>query len=161
METKKFKGVWLGLLAVTALGLVGCNDNKKEQTDESNAKVSSSIGSIIDSKTTDLAEVELVNDEMQWRYYDGDEDPNAGTWYEGWNKRNGWAYPEGWLDWGTIPINFSEEDWSTYGGTVFSTDPETDGQVLETTADGKTKSTYFLRHTFPLTQKQVENIYAL
>lgn len=160
METKKFKGIWLGILAMTALGLVGCNDNEKEPTDESNAKVSSSISSSIDSKTTDLAEVELVNDEMKWRYYDGDEDPNAGTWYEGWNKRNGWAYPEGWLDWGTIPMNFSEEDWSTYEGTIFSTDPETDGQVLET-KDGKAKSTYFLRHTFRLTQKQVENIYAL
>ncbi|MDN6672024.1 MAG: fibronectin type III domain-containing protein [Staphylococcus equorum] len=108
-----------------------------------------------------MEKVDLVNDDMKWRYFDGDEDPNADTWYEEWNKLNGWAYPEGWLDWGVIPMRFTEEDWAIFKGTKFSTSEDTTGQVLAKTDGNQAKSTYFFRHTFTLTEEQANNVYAI
>ncbi len=156
MKNKKIRGLSIALGSFVALSLAAC-DNTNETTDSDTTQVVS----MIDKGTTSLELTDLANEEMEWRFYDGDDDPNAGTWYEGWNKRNGWAYPEGWLDWGTVPMEFTEAEWPTYKGTLFSTDKETKGQVLETNADAKAKSTYFFRHTFTLTQQQAESIYAL
>ncbi|GAA0313352.1 hypothetical protein GCM10008931_01210 [Oceanobacillus oncorhynchi subsp. oncorhynchi] len=173
MKNKKLILFLISLLAIAAV-LGACTNpssddaetDSPEETEaaentETTNKSTNSLESLFDTDITNLETVNVVDEDMEWRYYDDDKDPNAGTWYEGWNKRNGWAYPEGWLDWGTIPMEFTEEDWPTYEGTVFSTSPETDGQVLATTEDGKAKSTYFLRHTFTLTQEQAESIYAL
>ncbi|CEI82013.1 MULTISPECIES: purple acid phosphatase family protein [Oceanobacillus] len=173
MKNKKLILFLIGLLAIAAV-LGACTNpssddaetDSPEETEaaektETTNKSATSLESLFDTDITSLETVNVVDEDMEWRYYDDDKDPNAGTWYEGWNKRNGWAYPEGWLDWGTIPMEFTEEDWPTYEGTVFSTSPETDGQVLATTEDSKAKSTYFLRHTFTLTQEQAESIYAL
>ncbi|MDF9838332.1 MULTISPECIES: metallophosphoesterase [unclassified Breznakia] len=121
----------------------------------------SAATSIVDVNTKKLDKFDVVDPNMEWRYHDGDNDPNEGTWYQGWNKRNGWAYPEGWLDWGSIPMLFSEESWPTYKGTAFSTDPVASEQQLAKTSDDKAKSTYFLRHTFTLTQEQAESVYAI
>lgn len=124
----------------------------------------SSITSTIDASKATLNNDEIVDASMEWKYYDGDEDPNSGTWFAEWRKRNGWAYPIGWLDGGAdggTDMEFSDKLWQTYRGTKFSTDTNTDGQVLATTKDGKAKSTYFLRHTFTLTQAQAESVYAI
>jgi hypothetical protein len=163
MKNNKMKTLFALALGVSLTGLVACDKNTESTntTDSITDKGTESIVSIIDKETTDLGTTDLVNDEMEWRYYDGDEDPNAGTWYEEWNKRNGWAYPEGWLDWGTVPMEFTEAEWPTYKGTLFSTATDTEGQMLEKNADDKAKSTYFFRHTFTLTQEQAENIYEL
>lgn len=128
---------------------------------ESKTAVLNASESIVTPSTTNLDEYDLVKDDMEWRYYDGDLDPNKGTWYESWNKRNGWAYPEGWLDWGMIEMKFSEASWPIFEGTKFSTTPAADTQTLATNSDGNAKSTYFLRHTFTLTQEQAKNVYAL
>lgn len=117
--------------------------------------------SIIDTSNTSLETTDLVSDDMKWKYFDGDEDPNTGTWYEDWNKLNGWTYPEGWLDWGVIPMRFSEEDWNVFNGTKFSTSEDTKGQVLAKTDDERAKSTYFFRHTFTLTEEQASSVYAI
>ena len=96
--------------------------------------------------------IELVHEDMEWRYLDDLEtDPNAGTWYEGWNKRNGWVYPIGWLDWGTEDMVFDDADWPSATGTVFSTDASAAGSIaLPAREDGTAGPTYFLRYTFEL-----------
>lgn len=58
-------------------------------------------------------------------------------------------------------MEFTEVDWPTYEGTAFSTADDSPGQVLAKNDDGTVKSTYFLRHTFTLTQEQAESAYAL
>ena len=161
------KRVLAAIGAVTVLGLAACTNSPVSDTGESTVKQSDVEGSgaertsVFDPSISSLDQVELVRPDMEWRYHDEDQDPNEGTWYEGWNKRNGWAYPEGWLDWGTIPMAFTEVDWPTYEGTAFSTADDSSGQVLAKNDDGTVKSTYFLRHTFTLTQEQAESAYAL
>ncbi|MDH6366232.1 MULTISPECIES: metallophosphoesterase family protein [unclassified Breznakia] len=118
------------------------------------------------TQTQDEAPIEVLSnynvaqDTMEWKYLDDNTDPNKDTWYEGWNKRNGWAYPIGWLDYG-VDMKFDDAAWPTYQGKKFTTKENDNGQVLKTNDDGTTYSTYYLRHTFRLTQKQVDSIYAI
>lgn len=103
------------------------------------------------NKTTNVSNVEIVKEGMEWHYLDDHTDPNVGTWYEEWNKRNGWAYPLDFLDWGTIPMRFDDEHWPRAGKGAFSFDAAANGGVeLSKKDDGKAGSTYFFRHTFEL-----------
>lgn len=99
-----------------------------------------------------FSNVELVSESMEWRYLDDlVSDPNSGTWYEGWNKRNGWAYPIGWLDWGTEDMVFDDAEWPTALGSAFSTESsDTNATTLTKREDGTAGPTYFFRHTFEL-----------
>lgn len=100
----------------------------------------------------EISELELVTDDMKWTYLDDlTTDPNAGTWYESWNKKNGWTYPLEWKDWGQFLQEFSEDDWNEHTGhPKFSTDTaEPDAAPLNTN-DGKAGPTYFFRHIFEL-----------
>ncbi|TDW20837.1 hypothetical protein EDD63_11057, partial [Breznakia blatticola] len=115
----------------------------------------------VEAPAETLSNYNVATSDMTWKYLDDNTDPNKGTWYEGWNKRNGWAYPIGWLDHGAIDMEFDDAAWPTYDGTTFTTTNDGSGQVLKTNDDGTTYSTYYLRHTFRLTQKQVDSIYAI
>lgn len=96
--------------------------------------------------------IELVSNTMEWRYLDDlVSDPNFGTWYEGWNKRNGWTYPIGWLDGGIVDMLFDDADWPSAAGTAFSTAPsDTSAIPLTKHGDGTAGPTYFFRYTFEL-----------
>ncbi|MFV0393439.1 MAG: metallophosphoesterase, partial [Coprobacillaceae bacterium] len=105
---------------------------------------------VADSETES---VELVTTNMNWTYLDDlVTDPNAGTWYESWNKKNGWTYPLEWKDWGQYLQGFSDEDWKSHTGSPkFSTDvADTDAAPLDLSDDGKAGPTYFFRHIFEL-----------
>ncbi|TDW08642.1 hypothetical protein EDD63_1678, partial [Breznakia blatticola] len=115
---------------------------------------------IVSEPEEKLVNYNVASDTMEWKYLDDNTDPNVGTYYETWNKKNGWAYPIGWLDYG-VDMEFDDVDWPSYQGKKFTTTDDGSGQVLKTNDDGTTYSTYFLRHTFRLTQKQVDNTYAI
>lgn len=93
---------------------------------------------------------ELVTPDMEWKYLDDQTDPNVGTWYEEWNKRNGWAYPLDFLDWGVVPMRFDDALWPETVGNKFSTDPSDGGTTLASNEDGTVGPTYYFRHTFTL-----------
>lgn len=105
-----------------------------------------------DSPPNTISNVEIIKPGMEWHYLDDHSDPNVGTWYEEWNKRNGWAYPLDFLDWGTIPMRFDDENWPrALDKGVFSFDANANGGFqLNKKEDGKAGSTYFFRHTFEL-----------
>lgn len=119
------------------------------------AIVFTSFGALVTPKASVSAEspisnVEVIDGTEEWRYLDDNTDPNIGTWYESWNKRNGWAYPLDFLDWGVVPMDFSDETWSD-GYGPFSFDAEANGGTeLKKTAQGKACPTYFFRYTFEL-----------
>lgn len=93
---------------------------------------------------------ELIVPGLEWHYLDDQTDPNIGTWYEEWNKRNGWAYPLDFLDWGTVPMRFDDALWPISNESVFSTTPEHGGTQLTKNADGTVGPTYYFRHTFTI-----------
>lgn len=99
-----------------------------------------------------LASTELVSDSMEWTYLDDQTtDPNKGTWYEEWNKKNGWVYSHQWLDWGEYPQEFSDATWKTHTGSPkFSTDASIADAATLDAKDGKAGPTYFFRYLFDL-----------
>jgi len=104
------------------------------------------------ANTPALASTQLVSNQMEWTYLDDQTtDPNAGTWYEEWNKKNGWVYSHKWLDWGEYPQGFSDDDWKKHTGLPkFSTNAsDTSAATLET-KNGLAGPTYFFRYLFDL-----------
>ncbi len=145
-----FKKIGIILLTCfTLFGTTGVTEFVSKQVD------------LTEAPSETLSNYNVVSPTMNWKYLDDNTDPNDKTWYQGWNKRNGWAYPIGWLDHGAIDMEFSDEAWPTYQGNKFTTTENDGGQLLQTTEDKTTYSTYYLRHTFRLTQKQVDSIYAI
>jgi hypothetical protein len=145
----------LGCTIFLASSIVGCQSKSnntgatKQVQPETNTEA---LVSEITENEGEFSSIELVSESMEWKYLDDlVSDPNSGTWYEGWNKRNGWAYPIGWLDWGTQDMLFDDVDWPTAVGTVFSTEPsDANAATLTKRKDGTAGPTYFFRHTFEL-----------
>lgn len=103
-------------------------------------------------KANTVSNQEIIQPGMEWHYLDDHTDPNVGTWYEEWNKRNGWTYPLDFLDWGIVPMRFDDAHWPrSFVGGPFTFDQETNGGTqLNKKDNGKAGSTYYFRHTFTL-----------
>ncbi|TDW26317.1 purple acid phosphatase-like protein [Breznakia blatticola] len=118
--------------------------------------------SAAESTITSVDNLELVTNDMQWKYLDDFSDPNTGTWFESWNKRNGWSYPTTWHDWdGEVYLQFEEDGWKDFQGSLFSTDASTNGQILEKREGELVGSTYFFRHTFRIREDLANEVYAI
>ena len=142
---KKFKKVCISVIVMSMLGL-GINLWQPK---------------MVNAEQETISRLELVSSNMKWTYLDDlKTDPNKGTWYEEWNKKNGWTYPLKWLDWGKVDMRFSDEDWKSATGNAFSTNPSDDNATTLSTKDDKTAGpTYFFRHIFEL--KNPEQVKAI